>query len=139
MTLGSLSVTEKWMWDDDPDTMDHPWSNHCLNCKDENYTPFSSSLLHYCINCGIICQECGYPKPLFAFPYNKESQVYKQWSLSRKGRAPKQAHLGICNHCHGRELDKLEQAMKVEEENKRQALIKSPQAAAALKLMLGKR
>lgn len=138
----SLSVQELWSWQDDPDNMNHRWSNYCLSCKAEDYEPYSPQLLHYCIKCGQECTECGYPKPIYAFPYNYESDAYKAWQIVVKsgravGRAPREAHSDVCNHCTGRRLDEEERLAKEANNRIRREMIESPEAQDALKIMMG--
>jgi hypothetical protein len=139
----SISVQERWEWDDNPDNHHHRWGNYCLSCRTEDYKPFSPKLWHYCINCAQVCQECGLPKPIIAFPYDVKSEAYKNWRIAYKagkpiGRAPREAHIQTCNHCHGRYLDEIDAADKTKELRKTKAAIEDPSAQAALNLMLGK-
>lgn len=132
---------EKSQWDIDPDAIHHRWSNYCMYCKTTDYTPFSSQLLHYCINCGLICEECGFPKPLLAFPYDYASDEYNKWRSSfgsshAKGRPPRDAHMKICNHCHGRHLDEADAMLREQERLASRAAVDNPAARAAMEIML---
>lgn len=138
----SMTVQEQWQWDDDPDAMDHRWSNYCLSCKAEDYEPYSPQLLHYCIKCGQHCIECGHPKPIYAFPYNQDSEAYKAWKIGIKGkgsigRAPREAHINVCNHCTGKYLDEAEKLQKEAEVRAHKEMVDSPEAKDALRIMLG--
>lgn len=137
--LDSVSVQEKWMMDDDPDAKHIRWSNDCLSCKKRDYQPFSLNLLHYCIDCGIICRACGFAKPLFAYPFDRDSDAYKHWKAIAKtdvrGRPPQEAHIQICNYCYGYELDQIEEAEREIEKERRRKLLENPEAQRAMQAM----
>jgi hypothetical protein len=127
-----------------PDNQDHAWNNYCLYCKTPNYQPGALAdleLWHYCINCVLRCMQCGFPKPLFAFPYDYASPVYTEWRRRFNAReiggyAPKQAHEPICCRCSGRNYTRQERILKEEATRKHKELVQSPEAQAALSAIL---
>jgi len=132
-----------------PDNQHHVWGNYCLYCHTENYDPASNHglrLWHYCFRCVLICCECRQEKPLFAFAYDHNSEIYKTWCVALKageaalrswrlvnnpysqtGNAPREAHLNLCCHCDHRYTDEHERLKKEAATERRQATIQKHQ------------
>ena len=148
-----------------PNNQHHKWGNYCLYCKTDNYDPAANHglrLWHYCVNCVLVCRECGEEKPLFAFAYDKASEAYKIWqaaikaggalfkgwqvanaTFGKSGHAKKDAHLNLCCHCDNRHRDEQEATNALAATARKQAALKKqlvmledPAAKVAIDAML---
>lgn len=142
----------------DLDIQPHRWSNYCLYCHTENFEPAALHglrLWHYCVMCVLLCEKCNEEKPIYAFPYNRESPSFQAWKRTQDegrrsnrtpealSRADKTAHKPVCSHCEGRTLDLIEkkerealQLKQLEDAKKQKAMLETPTAKAALDAML---
>ena len=91
--------------------------NNCFYCRSaigikdlEEQLKTGILHIHYCNNCVQVCESsaCVDPiRPIYAFPYNQQSDAYQKWIMNDRlpFPAPREAHAKVCSLCERTERE----------------------------------